>query len=647
MSPTPLILNVDDGDGARYAKGHILRKAGYGVIDAASARAAFDAIARQRPDLVLLDVKLPDMDGRDVCRRLKADPATAGIVVLQTSAALIDSDSRVRAFDAGADGFLVEPIEPEELVANVRALLRLQRAERARDESESRLREMAGALADVFWVYHAGEGRFEYVSPAYERHWGCDAASLYQDAAAWFAHVHPDDRDILKAHFTRLGDGAGYEAEYRMHTAGDEPRWVCERVLALDEGASRRFAGVSQDTTVRKQAELRLRQADRHKDEFLAMLSHELRSPLAPVRSAVELLKANLAQSAPPDARALAIVSRQVGHLAELVDDLLDVSRINHGKIRLRIKRVRLDGVLNAALDAAEGEARARGHALTLNLPEASAWVDGDPTRLLQLFGNLLSNAIKFTRPGGHIEVGYRCADGAVRAWVLDDGEGVRPELAPRIFDIFIQEEAGLDRSQGGLGIGLALVRRLAEMHGGSVRLEPGVQGRGSRFVVELPALEAPAPPMAQQGAPLHAPTGRTLLVVDDNPDALEALTLVLQANGHTVHMAASGEEALSLAAAHRPDLVLLDIGLPGRDGYDVARALRAQPGGDATVLVALTGYGSAYDRERAAQAGFDHHVVKPADFDLLRKLIATLPAPRPGAQAPRQPAPGDPFTRA
>lgn len=633
------ILNVDDSDGARYAKGRVLRLAGYEVIDAASGEEALERVREDRPDLVLLDVKLPDINGREVCRRIKQDASMAATLVLQTSASMIDLDSRVKALDAGADAFLVEPIEPEELVASVRALLRMRQAEMARrraesalDASEARFRRFTEVLSDVFWVVDPVSFRLVYISPAYATYWKLDPERLQGSPSVWREAVHPDDRCALQTCFETLcRDGTAFELEYRMTTGEGVERWVAERGFRLDDphqpGAFQ-VAGVVQDITLRKQAELVMVEADRHKSEFLAMLSHELRNPLAPMRSAMELLTLSHARNEAPDDRALAIVGRQVDHLASLVDDLLDVSRINHGKIVLRREVLSLRAVLEAAVDTVQSLVHAKQHTLSVRLPQPGLAVEGDFTRLVQVFGNLLNNAAKFTPEGGRIALDYQVSpDGeSIDVDVSDDGAGIRPELAPQVFEIFTQEERPLDRSQGGLGIGLSLVRRLSRLHGGEVTLYSAGLGHGSRFTVCLPLTDR-QPDVAPEPVPVAgAPAQRRILVVDDNPDTSEAMSLVLQAQGHLVHVAHDGRAGLAAAREHQPDAILLDIGLPGMDGYDVARHVRADPALSRCTLIAVTGYGTDLDRTRATDAGFDHHLVKPADFDRLYRILADVP---------------------
>ena len=629
----PRILNVDDNVAARYVKSRVLKQAGFDVLEAVNGREALDRARAEKPDLILLDVKLPDINGLEVCRRLKTEPDTSSILVLQTSASLVDSMHRVEALDAGADSYLVEPIEPQELVANVKALLRLRRAEEAHrevqsalGESEARFRQLAEAISDVFWIVGTREARFLYVSPAYARHWQRDERRLLADAGSWFEAMHADDRARMRERFLRLADSDGYEEEYRILGAAGEERWIAERAFPIRDAQGRhfRFAGIAQDVTLRKRAELLLIEADRRKDEFLAMLSHELRSPLAPIKSAVDILSLERVD-ADTSARATGIIGRQVNHLARLVDDLLDVARITRGKISLEIAPVELRSALTSAIETVRPMLESRHHETKLSLPAEALYVDGDAVRLSQVFANLLHNAAKFTEPGGRIRIEAERHGSRVEIHVSDNGAGIAPEVRSQVFDLFTQADHALDRSQGGLGIGLSLVKSIVALHGGEVWAESEGLGKGSRFTVRLPLGAAPA---AARAGPTPNPRPRRVLrvlVVDDNADSVDAMAMLLESLGHRVETATRSDTALAKAAAWRPEVVLLDIGLPGMSGYDVARALRAMPFPAPPVLIAISGYGRDSDRALAREAGFDHHLVKPADPQALFAILDAL----------------------
>jgi PAS domain S-box-containing protein len=383
--------------------------------------------------------------------------------------------------------------------------------------------------------------------------------------------------------------------------------------------------------TRRAEAELRrrahaLEEADRRKDEFLAMLSHELRNPLAAIHGGLHVV-ARAAPGSEQTARALAIVERQTTHLARLVDDLLDVTRISRGKITLRTERVDLAVVVRRAAEDQRATFASRGVALAIATPPEPAWIDGDPTRLAQVVGNLLQNSAKFTSSGGHatVDVAVDAASGDAIVRVRDDGVGIAPELLPRIFEPFTQAAVGLDRADGGLGLGLAVVRALVELHGGRVAIASEGVGRGTEITIRLPLASAPAsiePPPASG----PRPSPRRVLVVEDNADAADSLREVLDLDGHTTRVAHLGAEGLRVARDFRPDVILCDLGLPDLDGFEVARAVRADVAIARTTLVALSGYARPEDVAKARAAGFDFHLAKPPDLDKLGELLRAVP---------------------
>jgi signal transduction histidine kinase/ActR/RegA family two-component response regulator len=399
------------------------------------------------------------------------------------------------------------------------------------------------------------------------------------------------------------------------------PRTLVSAVRAALRGRRRQYELRDQLQALRE-ADEAMRAADRLKDEFLAMLGHELRNPLAPICTAVEVLLRQLPDDSPALA-AIKIVERQTNHLTRLVDDLLDVSRITQGRIRLHRLPVPVDSVVTQAVESIAPLLREKGHRVAVEQAPSPLWVDGDSARLVQCLTNLLHNAAKYTDPGGNIRVEIRAGADTVVIVVTDDGIGISPELLPRIFDLFVQSDRALDRSEGGLGIGLSVVHRLIEMHGGSVTVASTRIGGGSSFEVRLPRI-APPPVTAPQACRCPPATAKKMLVVDDNVDAASSLAEVLVLDGHVAEAVFTARGALHQAAASAPDIVLLDIGLPEMDGYQVARALRALS--SSVRLVALTGYGQAEDVQRALAAGFDAHLVKPVDFATLRRIIAEIP---------------------
>lgn len=504
-------MNVNDDDGSLYVVSVILRKAGLDVLEARGGHEALVLAEEHDPDVVVLDIKLPDIDGLEVCRRLRATPKTASIKVLHTSATLISLDDKVQSLNGGSDGYLTQPFESAELIAAVRALLRLRHTER-------------------------------------------------------------------------------------------ELRAVAEQ----------------------------LREADRRKNEFLAMLAHELRNPLSAITTSLAVIDDD-GGSAQVQLHARDVLERQTRHLARLVDDLLDVARVTQGKIELKREGTDLGALLARTADNARSTRTGpRSQSLELSLPNTAVSVHGDPIRLEQIFTNLIDNASKYTQAGGHIRVALDVARGlagnVARVCVCDDGSGILPELLPNVFALFAQADVPMARSMGGLGIGLTLVQTLVHLHGGSVKAISAGLGRGSEFVVCLPmtnvarAEHSPAPSRSDDDIK------RRVLLVEDNVDALEVLSDLLAMWGHEVRAVPDGLSGVDTALAMRPDVALIDIGLPGIDGYEVARRIRADPNGRALTLVALTGYGTPEQRERATQAGFDLHITKPVQPAGLAKLLQDTP---------------------
>jgi CheY-like chemotaxis protein/nitrogen-specific signal transduction histidine kinase len=379
------------------------------------------------------------------------------------------------------------------------------------------------------------------------------------------------------------------------------------------------------DEALRRQAD-QLREIDRRKDEFLAMLGHELRNPLSPIRNCLHILRSP-GLTGDQSERSLLTIERQVLHLTRLVDDLLDIARVSRGKILLRRERLDLAETVRATVEDQRQDLEAAGLAIELDLPGEPLWVDGDSTRISQVVSNVLNNAGKFTEPGGRITVALRRepASGTAAVAVRDTGIGMEPELLARAFEPFSQAERGPDRGRGGLGLGLALVKALIELHGGSVEAESPGPGRGTQVVMRLPmAAGTEERAMAEDPAAAAPERSRRCLVIEDNVDAAESLALLLELSGHETAVAFDGAAGLETARSFRPDVVLCDIGLPGGlDGHGVARAFRADPDLRSAFLIALTGYGQEEDRRRALEAGFDAHLTKPADIEELKRMLA------------------------
>ena len=380
----------------------------------------------------------------------------------------------------------------------------------------------------------------------------------------------------------------------------------------------------------RRQYELRrllgqLRDADRRKDVFLAMLAHELRNPLAPIRNASEIFRA-ASRNEGTLGRAADIVGRQVNLLARLVDDLLDVSRITQGKIQLKRQRYDLRTSITQAVETAAPLLQGKQQKLGLHVAATPLLIDADPARITQVIGNLLNNASKYTPEGGRIWIGARRFRGSVIVRVRDDGVGMAPEMLPTVFDLFMQGDDSLDHRQGGLGVGLTLVRSIVEMHGGRAYARSRGRGCGSTFLFRLPAIDAASQVEARVEAATPARRRLRMLLVDDNVDAVESLAMLLRAAGHDVATAHDGASALRLLDQRAIDLAVLDIGLPGMDGYDLAREIRSRPHLAHVLLVALTGYGKPEDRRRAYDAGFDHHLIKPAGLAEIDRVLGLAP---------------------
>ena len=402
-----------------------------------------------------------------------------------------------------------------------------------------------------------------------------------------------------------------------------ERRGFADDELRLVEEMSRQAAIAVERARVFRETET----ASRAKDDFLAMLGHELRNPLSVISTSVAILD-RVGGQAEPAARTREIISRQVGHLTDLVNDLLDVTRVTSGKISLARRPLDVAEAVRGCVATLVQAGKTRSHEVALALEPA--WVEGDETRLQQVTTNLVLNAVKFTPPGGAIAVTVHAEGDTVLLRVQDTGVGIAPDLLPRVFDAFVQGHPSADRSQGGLGLGLTLVRRLAQLHGGAVEAASDGPGRGATFTVRLPRAPAPTGPTVETAAPEAALERRRVLIVEDNADGRQLLRALLELEGHDVDEAADGPDALRRALEQPPEVALIDIGLPGLDGYEVARRLRMDPHGDAIVLIALTGYGQPQDRARAAAAGFDAHLVKPVEAERLLTTIATARTRRP-----------------
>ena len=627
-----VLLADDNADMRGYFR--TLLAPNYRLETVADGEAALASARRERPDVIVSDVMMPRLDGFGLIEALRRDPALNDIPVILVSARA-GEESRLEGLDAGADDYLVKPFSARELMARVGAIIErarlharvLNEQRSGREASQRRAAQfetlLGAAPLGVFML--DSELRFREVNPTARPVFGdvpdLIGSKFHDVTRRLWAPEYAEEMIRLFTH--TLATGEAYYAPERIEKRADRQveeayEWQINRI-PLPEGG---FGVVCyfRDISHQVRARLALETADRQKDEFLAMLAHELRNPLAPIRTASELLK----RTPQPDERArtaIDIVKRQVNHLTRLVDDLLDISRITRARIELRRQNVAIADVIAQALETVEPMLREKEHSVTTTSGLEPLLVNGDPARLVQCVANLLTNAIKYTDAHGQIQIEARAENDEAVVSVRDNGTGIPPDLLPQIFDLFVQSKRTLDRSQGGLGIGLSVVKRLVEMHGGRVSAtSPGV-GLGATFTLCLPRVARTA---LEAQATAHSPiNSRRTLVVDDNHDAAESLAMLLSLDGHEVEAVFSPEQALARAADFRPDVVLLDIGLPGMDGYEVARRLRSLPDGPRIRLIALTGYGQSEDRRRALEAGFDAHLVKPVEPGKLAQALA------------------------
>jgi PAS domain S-box-containing protein len=503
------------------------------------------------------------------------------------------------------------------------------RADRRVTMSEERLRFAQGAAQIGTWEWDP-ETRLVWFSDESRALLGLHAETEAALQEEWKRNIHAQDLSQVYAMLEECTTCRACEIEYRYQHPESGERWIYNKAGLVEHAGHRHIVGICLDVTERRRAEEAIKDVNRRKDEFLAMLAHELRNPLAPIRNAAQLL--NVHSSGKPEIEwARAVIERQTTHLARLVDGLLDVSRMVSGQITLRKKPVELAEVVRDAVETSRPLIRLRRHHLNVQLPEQPALLEADLTRLSQVISNLLNNAAKYTDEGGQIRLDAEVSNGVVTIRVRDTGLGIDPQLLPHIFDLFTQAERNPDRSEGGLGIGLTLVKRLVELHGGTVEAVSEGLGSGAEFIVRLPALaSAGEQPLekARNRVPVAAPAdarGLRILIVDDNIDAADSIAMLLGMEGHETRAVHTARAALLAVPDFKPEVVLLDIGLPEMDGYEVARRLRAQNGKRRMRLVAVTGYGQPADRRRAHAAGFDEHMVKPVEPTALQDFLRVV----------------------
>ncbi|HEY6908576.1 MAG TPA: response regulator [Myxococcales bacterium] len=654
----PTILIVDDKDANLLALEAVLEPLGHHLVKARSGREALRYLLEHDCALILLDVQMPELDGFETAALIRERERTRYTPIIFVTAVRREEEHILKGYANGAVDYVIKPFAPETMIAKVRALLEMYRHEQAlkreaslraqeRDEFERRERR-ARAEADAhrehlhalfmkapaaISIVRGEEQRFVLANPRFEEMVGRRNLVGRPGREAIPEPAAQSTWDILEE-VQRTGDpflGNEYPSLWGL-TAED----ASERFFNFVAQPTRMASGeiesvmvhaveVTDSVAARQRSEAlakRLLETDRNKDEFLAILGHELRNPLAPILTALHIMR--LRSTDPSTEAERAVIERQVSHLSRLVDDLLDISRATMGKIDLRRERLDLAAAVARAVEMSRPAIDAKNHQLEVDVPVGALFVEGDLVRLAQVIGNLLQNAARYTEPGGHIRVDGRREKGEMILRVRDDGAGIPKERLASMFELFVQGDPD-GSSRGGLGIGLTLVRSLVQLHGGTVEAFSEGPGKGTEFVVRLPASsrESERPPPARAPKAVSRQP-RRVLVVDDDADSTEMLARALQAVGHEVRQEHDGASALVAAAQFQPDVVLLDLGLPGMGGLEVARRLRELPELSSVRIVALTGRGEPRERSRTAAAGIEAHLVKPVDLDTIIDAIAT-----------------------
>ncbi len=557
------ILLVDDQPGRLLSYEAILGELGENLVRARSGEEALARLMEMEFAVILLDVNMPGMDGFETASLIHQHPRHEKTPIIFVTAVHISDMDRLRGYNLGAVDYVFVPVVAEILRSKVTVLCELYRQRRE-------LRHLNASLESA-------------------------NAELAQANAALQAEK------VLELH--RLNVALERSNSDLAHTN----------------------ASLRDEVVERRRMEAKLIEADSRKDEFLATLAHELRNPLAPIRNALRLLQVGDPRSA---ADAVRIMERQLRQLVRLIDDLLDVARISRGKLTMRKRRTTLQSIIEDAIETVAPALNEAGQHLEVDLPNQPLPIEADGERMAQVFANLLSNASKYSDPDASIRLHARVEGENAVVEVIDEGVGLASDKIGSVFDLFVQADTSLERSRGGLGIGLTLVQQLVEMHGGRVAARSPGLGAGSTFVVEVPLESAPGIalnlPMASNPPTADTARPRRILVVDDNRDAADTLALALQALQHEVTVTYDPLSACKLGAEFLPNLVFMDVGMPGMNGYDLARLIRAQPWSEQTLLVALTGWGQDEDRRRSHEAGFDHHLVKPAEFADIERMCTT-----------------------
>jgi PAS domain S-box-containing protein len=507
----------------------------------------------------------------------------------------------------------------------------------ALQESEARARIAQQAAHWGVFEYDCLTGK-NYWSPELEALYGLEPGTFEGTYEGWRRRLHPEDHDAADKAMEEAYETGEYSRDFRVVWDDGSVHWLFARakIIRAANGRPLRVLGVNVDISDRKRTEEKLRDADRRKDEFLATLAHELRNPLAPIRNSLHILRLGGSDSGAAE-RVHDTLERQVNHMVRLVDDLMEVSRITRGKIDIRKELIEVAALVRSAVETSKPLIEEARHQLAISLPAEPLILHADPMRLAQVLANLLNNAAKYTPEGGQIWLTVRSEGSNVALSVRDSGAGIATEMLSKVFDLFTQADRTHDRAQGGLGIGLTLVRSLVDMHGGSVEARSDGPGHGSEFIVRLPLAVGRLAVQQRRltDSPGESLAGRRVLVVDDSRDAADSLKMLLKLLGADVHSANDGLAALEALETYRPAIVLLDIGMPGMDGYEVARRMRQLSIGQEATLIALTGWGQEEDRRRSKEAGFDHHLVKPVDMGALQALLAALPGPAAIVESP------------
>ena len=641
MASQANILLVDDHEANLLALEAVLQPLGQELIKARSGEEALRLLLQNDFAVVLLDIRLGAMDGFEVAQCIRSQERSKHTPIIFVTAFESEDFSPAQAYTLGAVDYLVKPLVPQILRAKVEVFIELhQRTEQVRQLQRYQTEQVRAELAAI--VESSEDAIISGNLQGIVTSWNKGAERLYGYSAAEaigkpISLLHPAERaNEFPNLLERLRRGERIEPYQTVRLRKDGSRVdVSLSVSPIKDGEGKIIgaAKIARDIGPQKRLEEELRQhaeelaeAHRQKDQFLAMLAHELRNPMAPLRTGVHILRQS---QTPPDVRERThdMMDRQLRHLSRLVDDLLDVSRIMRGKIELRKESIDLRQLARTVAEDRRPVLEQAGLTLLLDVPETPVWVIGDFTRMTQILNNLLDNSVKFTK--GRNKVAVRVvADLERRLAVLsvrDEGMGIEPQLLPRLFTPFLQADRSLDRSRGGLGLGLATVKGLAELHGGSVEATSEGAGQGAEFTVRLPLSEEMQVPSETPAAQQPSANHLRVLVIEDNRDAADSLCLLLDLLGHEARVAYSGPEGVAMAKEWRPDVVLCDIGLPGMDGYEASRQLRQFPGTAKALLVAITGYGQESDIQRSKEAGIDCHFLKPIDPAKLKNLLANV----------------------